>query len=385
MNARSDASAKQRVVWITNVAAPYRRPVWDAIAESIQLTVLLLENQTRFRRGGTNRGNEWAEYDESPYEVAEVPTARLTRGEGAYYLALRLAFLAKYRPDAVLLAGWESPAYWQALLWCKLRGVRTVGFYESTLSTQHFRRGPIAAARCRFFKLLDRVVVPGVAARDAIVAMGVDARRVDVGFNAVDVEGIADGAKAARAALAHIRETPGHRFLYVGQLIERKNVRSVVEAFACVAGPFDSLTIAGLGPQEDTLRADVERLGLSDRVSFSGHVPYSEIPGLLAAHHTLVLASLEEVWGLVVNEALAAGLHVVVSHGAGVAPSIRGMRGVFLSATDIESIGNAMTASIQSWTGPVADPEITSRTPRAFAELFAKALSTSPMTADPPR
>lgn len=356
---------------MTNVAAPYRRPVWAALAESAELTVILLENQARFRRGGTNRGREWAEYESTPYDLTELPTARVTRGESSYYTALRLGFLRRYRPDAVLLGGWESPAYWQALIWCKLRRVRTVGFYESTLSTQHHKRGPIAAIRRVFFKLVDRVVVPGVAARDAVLAMGVQNSRVDVGFNAVDVEKIAKLAQSARTTSAEM----GHRFLYLGQLIERKNVRSLIDAFALVGDAVDSLTIAGLGEQESELQAHVDHLRLSGRVRFAGHIPYSEIPTLLAAHDTLVLASLQEVWGLVVNEALAAGLHVVVAKTAGVAPSVDGMTGVFLSGTNVESVGDAMARSRNSWIGPIAKPEIVSRTPGEFAAVFGRSLA----------
>ncbi|WP_183080079.1 glycosyltransferase family 4 protein [Streptomyces sp. L7] len=362
---------------MTNVAAPYRRPVWDALAESTELTVLLLENQARFRRGGTNRGREWAEYDAPTYEVAELPTARVSRGESSYYTALRVGFLARYRPDAVLLAGWESPAYWQALIWCKLRGVRTVGFYESTLSTQRHRRGPIAATRRRFFKLLDRVVVPGIAARDAVLAMGVDATRIDVGFNAVDVEGIAERAQAARTVSPRSPDSAGHRFLYVGQLIARKNVRGLIEAFARIASPDDSLTIAGLGDQENALHTDAERLNVAQRIQFTGHIPYSEIAGLFARHNTLTLASTEEVWGLVANEALAAGLHVVISRTAGVAASVADMPGVHIVDTSVESLAGGMQASKDAWNGPISDPPILAMTPRSFATVFEQALRVS--------
>lgn len=374
MNARSQSSAQKRVVWLTNVAAPYRRPVWDALAESMQLTVLLLENQKRLRRGGTNRGREWAEYGEAQYEVAEVPSARVTRGESTYFFALRPGFVSQYRPDAVLLGGWESPAYWQALAWCKLRRVRIVGFYESTRSSQRHRNGPIAAIRRCFFKLADRVVVPGPAARDAVLGMGVDAKRIDVGFNAVDVEAIAEQARAARAVSSGTHESADHRFLYLGQLIHRKNVRGLIEAFARMASPSDSLTIAGVGAQEGLLKADAERLGVADRVEFPGHIPYSEIPALLAEHDTLVLASTEEVWGLVVNEAMAAGLHVVVSRTAGVADSIADMPGVFLVEPDIEALLTGMRASKEGWNGPIEDPPILLMTPRRFAGVFLRAL-----------
>ena len=77
-----------------------------------------------------------------------------------------------------------------------------------------------------------------------------------------------------------------------------------------------------------------------------------------------------EQWGLVVNEALAAGLHVVTSDRAGVAPSVASMPGVFVCGVAPMEIARAMAASRASWTGPIVSPDILANTPSRFAELF---------------
>jgi glycosyltransferase involved in cell wall biosynthesis len=216
------------------------------------------------------------------------------------------------------------------------------------------------------------VVVPGEASQKAVLAMGVEESKVFVGFNPVDVVGIHAAVGRARLKMNSVHKA-GHRFLYIGQLIERKNVATLVEAFNLLADPRDTLTIAGTGHLLGDLERLRDELGLQNRVSFVAAVPYDQVPEILADHDTLVLPSTEEVWGLVVNEALAAGLHVVVSQATGVAASVRDMRGVFIADPESRTLAVAMAASKSAWSGPVKQPAILEKTPEAFAEVVLRA------------
>lgn len=366
-----DAEYAKSIVWVTNYAPPYRRLVWDALAERFDLQVRLLESSNPSRLGRDNRGLDWSPPTNAGYSISQIRTLRVTRGEIILHFPLSMAIPIWPRPSAAVIGGWESPAYWQAILVCKLLRIRTVGFYESTLESNRFRRGPIAAARALFLRLLDAVVVPGSAAREAVLQYGVSPARVFEGFNAVDVVGIHERTALAREQLA---VTKGHNFLYIGQLITRKNIKSLILAFYDVARSDDILTIIGAGKDEAALRGTVASLGMTAQVRFRGLVAYDDLPSVLAAHHTLVLPSEGEVWGLVVNEALAGGLHTVVSSRCGVAASVQMMDGVFISEPDPGSLSDALRMSRDQWMGPVGNPKILERTPLAFASTFAEAL-----------
>lgn len=366
---RETADRSFSALWVTNVAAPYRVPVWRSLAGSCDLDVALLEDDARLSAdAAANRGADWRRDRVVGVRIRSLRTLRVARGEGRFYALTSV--LPRLRQDAVLLGGWESPAYWQFLLVARLTGRRAVGFYESIARTHRHTRGLVASARRFFFRSLDAVVVPGVAAKDALVAMGVPPERILTGFNAVDVAEIHRLASAARPRVAE----DGHRFLYVGRLIELKGVDLAIEAFAAAREPADTLTIVGGGEERDGLFRLCERLGVSDVVEFMGPVENAELPPVLAAHHTLVMPSRQDVWGLVTNEALAAGLHVVVSAVAGVAASVSHMRGVFIADPDIEQLARAMGASSLAWTGPIEQPEILAHDPAAFAAVFARAL-----------
>lgn len=111
-----------------------------------------------------------------------------------------------------------------------------------------------------------------------------------------------------------------HELLFVGRLVEKKGLTYLLDALPLLAAimPQVSLTIAGFGPEENVLRAQVAALGLRDRVRFLGAVPQTCLPGLYRKAALFVAPFVEAVsgdqegLGLVVAEAAACGCPVVV-------------------------------------------------------------------------
>jgi glycosyltransferase involved in cell wall biosynthesis len=355
---RAPDGKRHRVAWVTNVGAPYRHPVWAALATSADLQVGLLADNEPNRRWDS----------QLPGNVPRLTTRAfaLHRGKLNMYLLWRPALGAPF--DVVILPGWELPATWQLLLEAKLRRIRTVGFYESTTGTHRFASGPVAMMRRLFFRRVDAVVTVGEASTEAVLGFGVKPQRVVRTDNTVDVAAIHSASAVASCPAEDRRE----RYLYIGQLIGRKNVDGLLEAFATLPASA-RLVVAGEGPEAAALTQLATRIGIQERVDFRGYVPYSEVPELLLGASTLVLPSHTEVYGLVVVEALAAGLHVVLTDTCGVYADIRDLPGVFATDAAAASIGGAMTASARSWDGPILQPTILARTPEAMAQDVLRA------------
>jgi glycosyltransferase involved in cell wall biosynthesis len=371
--ARADSGSRPSIVWMTNLAPPYRVPVWDALARDADLEVWLLEDDDRLRRDDNNRGDDWTAGDrEAAYTTRFLRTHVVRRGEARHYMTAWIRPSALHGTDAILIGGWDSPAFWVASWSAKLAGVRRVGFYESHRLSQRHTTGPVARIRRAFFSGMDEIVVPGVASRDALVAEGVDPGRIRVGFNAVDVEGIHARTVAARARGIAPVGPVGRRLLCIGQLIPRKNVAALVEALAAPELSECTLTVVGTGPERASLEELAARLGLAARIRFVGYVPSSGLPELFADHDALVHPALQEVWGLTVNEALAAGLTVVVGEHAGVTPSVRDMRGVVTTGVSVAELRRSIAAAVPATR--IDAPEILAHTPEAFAETFRQAL-----------
>jgi glycosyltransferase involved in cell wall biosynthesis len=134
-------------------------------------------------------------------------------------------------------------------------------------------------------------------------------------------------------------------FLFVGQLLERKGVRVLLRAIDEVHDA--QLWIAGDGP----LRAEVEaKAASSSRVVYHGHLGQEELHHLYTYATALVLPSLYEVWGLVVNEALDHGIPAVVTDQVGAADDLieDGLTGYCVRAGSVTELADAMK-QVAAW------------------------------------
>ena len=107
--------------------------------------------------------------------------------------------------------------------------------------------------------------------------------------------------------------------LFVGRLAREKGLDMLLQAFTLIQElrPGVRLLLLGRGPYEGTLKAQLANLGLRDLVIFAGAVPYEEVPGYYAAADLFVFPSTTETQGLVIIEAMAAGLPVVAVRAPG--------------------------------------------------------------------
>ncbi|HUA58253.1 MAG TPA: glycosyltransferase family 4 protein, partial [Verrucomicrobiae bacterium] len=117
---------------------------------------------------------------------------------------------------------------------------------------------------------------------------------------------------------------PRDYFLFVGRLSPEKNVAGLIDAFSVyrTAGGTASLVLCGDGPSRVDLMAQAETAGVREHVIFAGLKTTPELLPYYAFARVLVLPSKREPWGLVVNEAMASGLPVLVSNRCGCAEDL---------------------------------------------------------------
>jgi glycosyltransferase involved in cell wall biosynthesis len=148
------------------------------------------------------------------------------------------------------------------------------------------------------------------------------------------------------------RGTRGTRsILYCGQLIERKGVDVLLDAFTRIADklPDATLSFLGTGPLKDALAARVDPR-LRDRVIFAGFHPVAELPPYFARADLFVLPSRHDGWGVVTNQAIAAGLPVVASDAVGAAAELvrPDENGYVVPAGDAAALADAMLRALDS-------------------------------------
>ena len=150
----------------------------------------------------------------------------------------------------------------------------------------------------------------------------------------------------AAANLSPPKKTDDVNVLFSGQLIERKGVETLLDAFlvAHEKCPNLALKILGGGPLRERLEERIPS-HLKDRISLLGHVEPNEIPPIFASCDVFCLPSQYDGWGVVVNEALGAGLPVIVSDAVGAGHDLvdHDVNGFVVKAGDERSLADALT------------------------------------------
>lgn len=231
--------------------------------------------------------------------------------------------LSRLDPLAVLVPGYYTLPGIAAALWARLHGRRSILMSEST-EDDHLRSPWRERAKAFLLRtLFDSAVVGGALHRRYLARLGFPLDRVAGCYDVVDNRGIADSVAAQRArAAADASTTPC--FLYVGRLAPEKNVVGLVRAWLSYreGGGTWSLVLAGDGPERATITAELAASPHAADVVLTGLRTASELIPLWAAAACFVLPSTREPWGLVVNEAMAASLPVLVSQRCGAAADL---------------------------------------------------------------
>ena len=180
--------------------------------------------------------------------------------------------------------------------------------------------------------------------RDVVRLLGVSPDKVDVVYCGTD------GAfrplpKAEVAAFRSQKGLPERFILFVGTIEPRKNIITLIEAFAklqtCEPANLKLVIGGAKGWFYEDVFARVEELGLEGEVLFPGYIPASELPLWYNAAELFVYPSLYEGFGLPPLEAMACGTPVVVADTSSL-PEVVGEAGVIVNPLDVEGLAEAM-------------------------------------------
>jgi glycosyltransferase involved in cell wall biosynthesis len=134
-------------------------------------------------------------------------------------------------------------------------------------------------------------------------------------------------------------------FLYSGQLITRKGVDSLLVAYREVARQRTntSLLILGDGPELADLEKQAEEIQ-TGQIVFAGHQPQEILPSYFACANAFVFPSRHDGWGVVINEAAAAGLPLIATYETGAAHDLilEGHNGFCCQADDVGAFADRM-------------------------------------------
>ena len=221
------------------------------------------------------------------------------------------------------------------------------------------------------FRSCDAFLAIGDANKRFYRAMGVPDEKISIVPYTVDNARFTAKARMSSERRRETRRRYGiadgrPAVLYVSKLMRRKHPDHLVEAAQRLAreGLDFDLVLAGSGEMEAELKAQVARGG-PPNVVMPGFINQQQMPELLGACDVFVLPSEDEPWGLIVNEAMCAGLPIVLSSEIGCVPDLlrEGENGFSFAARDIDWLTKALRPI-------VADPALREAMSRRSLELI---------------
>ena len=285
--------------------------------------------------------------------------------------------LSELDPEVVLVPGYYTLPAVAAAVWARVHRRTSVLMTESTAADHRRSWWKELPKRLALRALFGWAVTGGQAHVAYLRQLGFPADRIAGCYDVVDNAMFREGALALRED-----GVAAPYFLYVGRLAEEKNVAGLLAAWSAYRerGGRWPLVLCGDGPERAALEAAAAKSGYGAQVHFPGLKTSRELLPMYAHAGCFVLPSTREPWGLVVNEAMAAELPVLVSSRCGCAVDLvmEGVNGFSFDPFAAEQLTELMLRMEQT---PVEERaamgrrsgEIIARfTPRGFGEAIAK-------------
>jgi len=332
----------KKVLLITHAIAPYRIPLFNYIHQmgDFDFKVITLAEKEKNRIWRINQ-------NEIKYNHQVLPGLHFyiygEKREIPIHINRKvIAIICQYNPDVIITAGYDSLAYWQAFLYCKTFKKKYILWNESSLLSIGSVKGIRGLLKRFIIKGSNNYVAFGTKAKEYLEFLGANPKNVFTSVNTVDLEyfrGEVLKLKKDVNLLSKRKKYPKILLLFVGRLIKIKGCSQILRALNILKDNEIGLLIVGSGSEEKYLEKFCKE-NIVKNVFFEGYCQQSELPKYYALADIFIFPSSQEVWGLVVNEALASGLYVLCSKYSGSAYDLikEGWNGKVFDPNNIDEV-----------------------------------------------
>jgi 1,2-diacylglycerol 3-alpha-glucosyltransferase len=363
---------KPSIAVVFHHIGPYHHARLNAAADKLSVTGIEWSGKGYDAWGASATPVRYHKVSLFPEATAHCPgNAKLQQ---AYWAALE-----QTNPDVVAVNGWNNFGSLIAANCCVRRGTPMVVMSESARQDEP-RTWLKEAIKRRMAGLYSAALVGGQRHVEYLAELGMPRERIFTGYDVVDnhyfrhkaeeVRSQRSSASVEATADKEVRQKcalPENYFLASARFVEKKNLARLIEAYAEYRrrssafakatadkeirrpksevsnnkAPWD-LVVLGDGPLKADLCHLISDLQLNEHVHLPGFKPYDELPIYYALANAFVHASTTEQWGLVVNEAIASGLPVIVSNRCGCAPELVNGNGFIFDPTNEDELATRL-------------------------------------------
>lgn len=328
------------ILFITNLPSPYRVDFFNELGKMVDLTVCYE------RKSSSERDEKWINQSKRTYKEIYAVSKNIGVDRS---IGLGITKELKRKYDHVIITGFSSPSVILAILYCQIHNIPYIMEDDGGLVNPHGEKHKLVK------KMLLRKVFAYFTTTDENIytmnQLGVKENIIfKYPFSSVMSKDIEDGI-LKKKNVNQIRQLLNMKekkiILAVGQFIDRKGFDILLKAFAGM--PSDcGLYFVGGKPTEQYL--DIVKKKDIKNVHFIGFKRKDELKEYYAAADIFVHPTREDIWGLVVNEAMAAGLPVITTNrcGAGLELIRNNENGFLVEVEDAENLREKMKIILYS-------------------------------------
>jgi glycosyltransferase involved in cell wall biosynthesis len=250
--------------------------------------------------------------------------------------------ICKSKASYILVSGYNLPLYIAAIFLAPLlrKKLIVVGDATEADKKRSFWKEKLKGIG---LKMADKLLCYGQSHKSYLMKLGVPSNKIFIRVQSTDNEEIREIVKSTRIANTP-RLTSANKFIFVGRLIPEKNLFTLLQAFGSLNTSWH-LLIVGDGILRSDLVAYCQQQGIQN-VEFYGGAPLADVIALIIESDVLVLPSVSETWGLVVNEAMLCEKAVIVSTNCGCASELveNGKNGFTFHPDNVKELADCMRA-----------------------------------------
>lgn len=308
---------KRKIIFILKQEEPYRTPLLKRIShwKDINLKVFYCDNSYLKDESTVSNMNNIISGIQIKFPLIE---------EKNWFNPYVFKILSDNKPDVVIVGGYYHLTMLFAIFWALIHNVPYIINTESHFLTKRniFKLFTKKLLLSLIIKRASAYLPTGKYAGKYLIYYGADREKIFYFPNTPDVEYFIKESDEYRKKKKEIKRELGIEngfiLLYIGRLVKEKGLFTLLKAFKEIKKNYKDLALllVGDGILKDSLKRYLKNNKIED-VYFTGSVPNKEIPRYYAISDIFVLPSFYEPWGVVVNEAMASGLPIILSDKVG--------------------------------------------------------------------
>jgi glycosyltransferase involved in cell wall biosynthesis len=325
-----------KIFFLHNTMAPYRHVFFEELNKLVDLHVFFISEIESDRAWQI-----WPKNYSYKFHLIKKTKYIFNR--------YNLIKLLTEKPDIIVISGYNNPINLLMLFRALLFKIPFIYWTEGIHEPNSLLGLITRPLRVLFVKKARAIIVPGKISKKYVFSLGADFSKIIIASNIIDNKLFFDISNKYLNKKEEIKEQLGLKnklvILYVGQLIKRKGVKYLLYAYEKLKNKNNiALILIGSGDQEKNLKLIANSISIKNFRIFLAGMSMDELIKFYSISDIFVLPTLEDIWGFVINEAMACKLPIISTNKSQAAQEmiLPGENGYIIKAENVEELSKVL-------------------------------------------